>query len=137
MVECVYFKDIDVLVVSELRDRAIPFVWFYPQALSQECTQRQKLVTDMALEEKSGLKLDLFSASCIAFPSSESVQIKASAQCLVIVSHEYLYLLRVDEDKAIVDFKGKMYHKIAYLDISIVDAHVYILFQTGLQLWIG
>ena len=28
--KCIYFKDVDVLVVSELRDRAIPFVWFYP-----------------------------------------------------------------------------------------------------------
>lgn len=91
----------------------------------------------MALEETSVLQLDLFSASCIAFPNSKNVQIKASAQCLGIVSHEYLYLLRVSEDKAVVDFKGKMYHKISCLDISIVGTHAYVMFQTGFQLWIG
>ena len=86
----------------------------------------------MALEEESSVQLDLFSASCIALPNSKGVQIKSSAHCLSILSHEYLYLLRINEDKATVDFKGKMYHKIEYLDISIVDRHVYVLFQTGL-----
>ena len=56
---------------------------------------------------------------------------------LSIVSQDAVYFLELSEEKALVRFKGKMYHKIDYLDFSTVAGHTYVWFQTGYQLWVG